>query len=234
MWLDFDVRDNRRCTFSLEEALLWIMDLMLDLFHLLSSPDVNWWTGVVWIIVMFLSDSHSDGTHSLQSIHCWDTDAETHFYKSDEETNSSIYILSKFSAHFHFWLHYFFNLIRISISSFSKALVFFCIVVTFVCLTPLDACDGQSSLVVYCWNSAVCLTPFMCTQYTQKCLFSGGWWVKTHTHARTHACTHARTHAHTHTHTHTHPTVHLIFLTLQASKHNNFLLLLSKTTAIEY
>ncbi len=45
--------------------------LMLDLFQLLSSPDVNWWTGVVWIIVMFLSDSHSDGTHSLQSIHCW-------------------------------------------------------------------------------------------------------------------------------------------------------------------
>ncbi len=34
-------------------------------------------------------DSHSDGTHSLQSIHCWDTDAETHFYKPDEETNSS-------------------------------------------------------------------------------------------------------------------------------------------------
>ncbi len=63
--------------------------LMLDLFQFLSSPDVNWWTGVVWIIVMFLSDSHSDGTHSLQSIHCWDTDAETHFYKSDEETNSS-------------------------------------------------------------------------------------------------------------------------------------------------
>ncbi len=59
MWLDFDVRDNRRWTFSLEEALLWIMDsyfgqkqqievLMMDLFHL-SSQDVNWWTGVVWI-----------------------------------------------------------------------------------------------------------------------------------------------------------------------------------------
>ncbi len=29
--------------------------LMLDLFQLLSSPDVNWWTGVVWIIVMCLS-----------------------------------------------------------------------------------------------------------------------------------------------------------------------------------
>jgi len=37
----------------------------------LSSQDINWWTGVVWITVMFLSDSHSDGTHSLQSIHWW-------------------------------------------------------------------------------------------------------------------------------------------------------------------
>ncbi len=46
-------------------------------------------TDGLWIIVMFLSDSHSDGTHSLQSIHYWDTDAETHFYKPDEETNSS-------------------------------------------------------------------------------------------------------------------------------------------------
>ncbi len=55
--------------------------LMIDWF--------NWWTGVLWIIVMFLSDSHSDGTHSLQSIRCWDTDAMLHFYKSDEETNSS-------------------------------------------------------------------------------------------------------------------------------------------------
>ncbi len=26
MWLDFDVSDNRRWTFSAEEALLWIMD----------------------------------------------------------------------------------------------------------------------------------------------------------------------------------------------------------------
>ncbi len=29
--------------------------LMMDLIQLLSSQDVNWWTGVVWIIVMFLS-----------------------------------------------------------------------------------------------------------------------------------------------------------------------------------
>ncbi len=51
-----------------------IMDyVLMDLFQLFSSQDIYWWTGVVWIIVMFLSDSHSDGTHSLQSIHCWDT-----------------------------------------------------------------------------------------------------------------------------------------------------------------
>ncbi len=107
MWLDFDVRHNRRCTFSLEEALLLIMDyiwvknvLMLDLFQLLSSQYANWWTGVVWIIVMFLSDSHSDGTHSLQSIHCWDTDAVIHFSKSDEETNSSSSWMAWGWAHF--------------------------------------------------------------------------------------------------------------------------------------
>ncbi len=37
------------------------------------------WSGVgyLWNIVMFLIsclDSHSDGTHSLQSIHCWASD----------------------------------------------------------------------------------------------------------------------------------------------------------------
>jgi len=36
-------------------------------------------------------DAHSDGTHSLQRIYCWDTDAVTHFYKSDE--GKLIYIL---------------------------------------------------------------------------------------------------------------------------------------------
>ncbi len=39
-------------------------------------------TGVVWIIVMFLSDSHSDGTHSLQRI--IETDAIL-FLQTDEE-----------------------------------------------------------------------------------------------------------------------------------------------------
>ncbi len=35
-----------------------------------SSPDDNWWTGVLWCF-------YSDGTHSLQSIHRWDTFFQT-------------------------------------------------------------------------------------------------------------------------------------------------------------
>ncbi len=58
--------DSDQNTFKLQEALLWTCILvknilMMDVFQPLSSPDVNSW---------YLSDSHSDGTHSLQSIHC--------------------------------------------------------------------------------------------------------------------------------------------------------------------
>ncbi len=37
-------------------AYTWLLQMLTD--------------GLEWIIVMFLLDSHSDGTHSLQSIHC--------------------------------------------------------------------------------------------------------------------------------------------------------------------
>ncbi len=98
---------NRRCTFSLEEALLWIMDsnfaqkwrfkvknpfirnLFLKNKQLLASQDIHWWTGVDYCDV-FISclDSHSDGTHSLQRIHCWTSDGMLHFSTSVAETNS--------------------------------------------------------------------------------------------------------------------------------------------------
>ncbi len=79
-----------------------------------TSNLVKWWTGVVWIIVMFLIrclDSHSDGTHSLQSIHCWTSDVMLHFSKSDEETNNFLNGLriSTFSANVHFWVNFSFN-----------------------------------------------------------------------------------------------------------------------------
>ncbi len=65
-----------------------MIDLILTNTELFTPQDIIWWTGVVWIIVMFLSAvwTHSDGTHSLQSIHWW-SDVMLHFSKSDEETN---------------------------------------------------------------------------------------------------------------------------------------------------
>ncbi len=56
---------------------IWVKNiLMLDLFHLLSSPDVNWWTGVVWIIVMFLSSVWTLILTAPIHFHWWDSDAE--------------------------------------------------------------------------------------------------------------------------------------------------------------
>ncbi len=88
MCVDFDVKDNRRGTFSLEEALLRIMDCIL------AWNNVTRWTGVVWylwIIVMFLSAVWI--LILTAPIHCRASIAEQmqlHFCKSDKETNSTI------------------------------------------------------------------------------------------------------------------------------------------------
>ncbi len=78
---------------------------------------VSEWCGVDYlrIIVLFLSaDTYSDGTHSLQSIHWWASDGMLHFYKPDEETNSStswmVWRLSTFSEKTHFGVKYSFNI----------------------------------------------------------------------------------------------------------------------------
>ncbi len=88
MLVDFDVRDNRRWTFLLEKALLWTHILviknvlMLDLFlrntQLLSSPDVNWWTGVdycdvlsaVWTLIL-TAPIHSRRSIGEQVMQCY-------------------------------------------------------------------------------------------------------------------------------------------------------------------
>ncbi len=92
MCLDFDVRDNRRSTVSLEEELLSIIDmnysqkkrfevksvLMLVCF---SVCLLQMLTDVMWCFyqtLILMAPIH---------FHCWDTDAETHFSKSDEDTN---------------------------------------------------------------------------------------------------------------------------------------------------
>ncbi len=49
----------------------------------MSSQDIKWWTGVDYCDVFISSlDSHSDGTHSLQRTHWWDTDAMLHLSES--------------------------------------------------------------------------------------------------------------------------------------------------------
>ncbi len=72
------------------------------------------WSGVdyLWIFVMILSAAltHSDGTHSLQSIHWWTSDVKLNFSKSvlrKKQTHLQ-YIsdglrVSIFSENVHFW-----------------------------------------------------------------------------------------------------------------------------------
>ncbi len=76
------------------------------------SEVINWWSCVDYCDV-FISclDSHSDGTHSLQSIHCWASDAMLHFSRSDEETNSSTSWVAwdTFQQIYIFLMNYFFN-----------------------------------------------------------------------------------------------------------------------------
>ncbi len=110
MSVDFDVRDNRGFTFSLEFKVK--MPWWIRKHAAFTSQDVNWWTGVVWstcgLLWCFINclDSHSDGTHSLQRIHWWASDVMLHFSKS-VLMKKLIYSLdvmsvSAFSTHFHF------------------------------------------------------------------------------------------------------------------------------------
>ncbi len=66
-----------------------------------SSTVYKCWSGVDYCDV-FISclDSYSDGTHSLQSIHWWDSGVMLHFSKSDEDTNSSTSWMAWGWAHF--------------------------------------------------------------------------------------------------------------------------------------
>ncbi len=92
---------------------------MLDLFHLLSSPDVNWWTGVVWITCGLLWCFYQlfglsfwrhpfTAEHPLLRHWCRDTFLQIWW------RNKLIYIsddlrVRTFSACFHFWVNYSFN-----------------------------------------------------------------------------------------------------------------------------
>ncbi len=71
----FNVRDNNRCTYSLRKSYYGlVLELKCLNAGFVSAQDDNWWT-VDYCDVFILT--------TLSSI------AETHFYKPDEETNSS-------------------------------------------------------------------------------------------------------------------------------------------------
>ncbi len=68
MWVDFDVRGKQEMDFftvwsiimdyghfSQKQWIYLIRDLFLTNSQLFTSQDVNWWTEMVWITVMFLS-----------------------------------------------------------------------------------------------------------------------------------------------------------------------------------
>ncbi len=99
--------DWRKRYYGLWTHILVKNFLMMDLFQLLSSQDVNWWTGVVWIIVMFLS---AVWTLILTApIHCRASIDETLmqcYISPNMMKNTFILILdglriSTFSANFH-------------------------------------------------------------------------------------------------------------------------------------
>ncbi len=84
--------------------------LFLINMQLFILQDLNWWTEVVGLLVDYCDvfiiclDSRSDGTHSLQRIHCWASDVMLHFSKPalmKKQTNLHFgwpYRVNKYSA----------------------------------------------------------------------------------------------------------------------------------------
>ncbi len=98
------------------KCICWCICLNMQLF---TSQDVNWWTGKCGVLVDYCDvcisclDSHSDGTHSLQRIHWWTSNAKSPNLIRWKK-NTLIYILdgqrvSTFSANFQFWVNYSFK-----------------------------------------------------------------------------------------------------------------------------
>ncbi len=70
----------------------------------------NWWLewcGLLWCFISCL-DSHSDGTHSLQRIHWWASDAMLHFSKSVLMNSSTSWMTWEW-VYFNLWMNYAFQ-----------------------------------------------------------------------------------------------------------------------------
>ncbi len=86
---------------------------MLDLFQLLSSPDVNWWTGVLWItcdVFIRLSFWRHPFTaeHPLLRHWCSDTFLQI-WWRNKLILILDVLRVSTFTAYLNFWVNYCFN-----------------------------------------------------------------------------------------------------------------------------
>ncbi len=87
-----------------------MMDLFLTNMQLFTSQDIKWWTGVVWIIVMFLSavwtliltaPIHCRGSNGEQVMQCYIS--PNMMKKKQNSSTSCMAWVWVFYVNFHFW-----------------------------------------------------------------------------------------------------------------------------------
>ncbi len=83
----YELYFTRKQEFEVKNVLM--MDLFLTNMQLFTSQDINWWTGGDCDVFISCLDSHSDGTHSLQSIYCWTSDEMQNFPKSVQSSSKN-------------------------------------------------------------------------------------------------------------------------------------------------
>ncbi len=117
--------DSDETTFSLREALLWIIDYFgrsswwicfsqthSFSLHKMLIDGLEWCGLLMDYCDVFISclDSHSDGTHSLQRIHWWASDVMLHFSKRNKLMSFLDGLrVNRFLPNFHFGMNYSFK-----------------------------------------------------------------------------------------------------------------------------
>ncbi len=109
------VFETHGMSFPCTELLLFNYAKVNTVFHSMAplTDGLEWCGSLVDYCDVFISclDSHSDGTHSLQSIHWWTSDVMLHFSKSVLMKKKTHLHLGwpEVSANFHFWMNYSFK-----------------------------------------------------------------------------------------------------------------------------
>ncbi len=75
-----------------------MMDLFLTNMKLFTKQDIDWWIRVDYCVFISCLDSHSDGTHSLQSIHSEQVICSNEDTNCKTETKYSLFMQVKMLA----------------------------------------------------------------------------------------------------------------------------------------